>query len=623
MTDSHAESLWSRHRHWLAPLLIFVAALVVRLVYIQQFASSPTFAQPIMDERYHLDFAELIDSPKGLPDEPYFRAPLYPYFLALLLRATSDSLYTVRLIQSILGSLLPVLVYLLGLRLFDRRIAYWAGGIAALYPTFIYYDSALLITSLMVLLTSLLALVLLRCESEPRRVLSFVAAGLLLGLAGLARPNILLLGPALFIWLWVLLRPQLGAGPALRRYLLIAVTSLVVILPVTVRNYLVGDDLVFIAWQGGYNFYIGNNHEANGWSATAPGIAATWEGGYRESIAVAEESEGRPLKRSEVSDFWYGLAWKEIRNHPSTFISLLFRKLRLFVNGYEIPNNLDIYLSRDVSSIMKPLLFARLVYFPFGLLAPLAIIGLVMSLTEWRRYLLVYVILGSYLATLLMFFVCARYRQPLIPFMILFAVYGVVRIIDFRRRRQGKNLALALFMLALLIAESNHNTLGLNPRRTAAEDHNVIGNAYLRQNNLAGAEFEYKQAVAADSTFAPAYNNLGLISTRRNRIRDAVRYYNDAVRVDPDYVEGYVNLATTYLEANDPKSAATILERAALRHPRNDMVQLKLGAAYSQLDRTEDAVRAFQRCLQLNPNNSLARSALESLQKKRTDSPAP
>ncbi len=500
------------------------------------------------------------------------------------------------------------------MRLFDHRIAYWAGGVAAFYPTFIYYDQALLITSLMVMLTSLLALQLLHCEDRPYRTSRFFLAGLLLGLAGLARPNILLLGPALLIWTWLVLSPKVGTRAALGRYLIIAAASLIVVLPVTIRNYVVADDFVFIAWQGGFNFFIGNNQESNGWSATVPGIDPTWEGGYREAIAIAEESEGRKLKRSEVSDFWYGLAWQEIRSDPSAFIGLLFRKLRLFLNGYEIPNNQNIYLARKLGPVMKPLMFAHWIYFPFGLLAPLAVIGLVLSLSQWRKFLPIYLMLGSYLATLLLFFVCARFRQPMIPFMILFAVYAVFRMVEFKRRRQMKNLALALFMLALLLVESNHDALGLDQHRVAAEDQLVIGNAYLAQNNLAGAEMEYKRGLAADSTLAALHNNLGLIKIRHNRVGEAMTHFTRATRVDPGYLESYMNLASAYLETGQPEVATRILEQASVRHPRNDMVHLKLGAVYAEAGRTEEAIRHIRRSLDLNPGSEAARLALRQIQ---------
>ena len=614
MSDDAVETFWSRHQVWAVPLLMFVVALTVRMIYLNQVETSPTFDQPIMDERYHVHLAEQINADDELPKEPYYRAPLYPYFLSVLFRITDESLYGVRLLQIILGSFLPILVYLLGLRLFDRRTAYWAGGVCTIYPTFIYYDNALLITSIMILLTTLLVLQLLRCETRPNRMASFVLVGLLLGLAGLARPNILLLGPALLVWVWLVIRPQLGGRKALVRYLVIAAASLTVVLPVTIRNYVVADDFVFIAWQGGFNFFVGNNHESNGWSATVPGIDPTWEGGYREAIAIAEESERRILKRSEVSDFWYGLAWQEIRSDPSAFIGLLFRKLRLFLNGYEIPNNQNIYLARSLGSLMQPLMFSNWLYFPFGLVAPLAVIGLVLSLSQWRRFLVIYVMLGSYLLTLLLFFVCARFRQPMMPFIILFAVYAVFRMIEFKRRRQMKNLALALFMLALLLVESNHDALGLDQQRLAAEDQLVIGNAYLAQNNLAGAEMEYKRGLAADSTLAPLHNNLGLIKIRRNRVGEAMTHFSRATRVDPGYLESYMNLASAYFETGQLEPAIRILEQAAMRHPRNDMVHLKLGAVYAEAGRTEEAIKFIRRSLELNPGSEAARQALQEIQ---------
>ncbi|MFZ5979691.1 MAG: hypothetical protein ACOYVF_03585 [Candidatus Zixiibacteriota bacterium] len=111
---------------------------------------------------------------------------------------------------------------------------------------------------------------------------------------------------------------------ALLKYLIMGISCLVIILPVTIRNYIVADDTVFIAWQGGYNFYIGNNRDADGYSASVPGIFPTWNSAYREQVVIAEKSMGRGLKKSEVSDFWYRLTWKEIKEDFGHFVNLLF-----------------------------------------------------------------------------------------------------------------------------------------------------------------------------------------------------------------------------------------------------------------------------------------------------------
>ncbi|MFQ5498335.1 MAG: tetratricopeptide repeat protein [Candidatus Zixiibacteriota bacterium] len=597
---------------WFIPICILLASLAIRLVYFQQISSLPTFAEPIMDEAYHVRLADQINSDDGLPDEPYYRAPLYPHFFASLCRLTNQSLYLTRLIQVLMGAFLPLLLYFLGLRLAGPRIGFWTASLAVFYPTFLYYDVSLLITSLMVILTTLLVIQLFRCQDNPKPI-NFFFAGMLLGLAGLARPNILIVGPVLFIWVWLILKPNIGWNRAVRSYLLIAAAAFIVVLPITIRNYVVSGDPVFIAWQGGYNFYLGNNRQASGWSATVPGIDMSWEGGYKQSVAYAEQSLKRSLKRSEVSDFWYDLTWSEIKASPGNFVALLVRKTRLLFNGYEIPNNQNIYMARDFAQIVKPLLIAGPVYIPFGLIAPLALFGLIFSLKQWRRFLILYIVILSYSSTLILFFVCARFRQPVVGLLILLSIMGLAGLVDLYRRRSFKNLALAAIVLALLIVESNHDMLGLDPARLRAEDHLVLGNAALRQGNLDRGELEFRRAIAADSSFARGYHNLGYIATRRSKRALAVGYFRKAIQIDPGSIDSYVNLATTYGDLAQHDSAIVVLKQAARINPLNDFVFYKLGMTYLESGRKEDAVKVLQHTLRLNPSNAGAAELLKQL----------
>ncbi len=606
----------ARHHTRLTPLLLFTAAFLVRLLYLNQIESFPTFYFPIMDEQYHVSLAEMIRE-GSLPDEPFFRAPLYMYFMAFLLTLTGESLYWVRFIQTTLGALLPVLVYALGNKLFNRSVAFWGTVAAVFYPTFLYYDASLLITFVMVLLITLLLYQLYRCEENMRRISPYIVAGALLGLAGLARPNILLLGPVLFVWVWLRLKPELGWKKALVRYVLIGVTSLIVIAPVTIRNYVVANDFVFIAWQGGLNFFLGNHRNANGWSALAPEIDPTWQGGYLQSISIAEASAGHALKRSKVSDYWFDRAFEEIAADPAHFVDLLFKKVRLFLEGYEIPNNQNIYLAKRFAPMLRPLMFDAGIKFPYGLLAPLAVIGLAFSLARWRRYLLVYLLLSSYMLSFILFFVCARFRQPLIPVLILLAVFGVRELMQLWRRKQFKNLALFVFVLGLLLVASNHSLLNLSPQRVAAEDHLLVGNAFLEQGRIQRAELEFKNALHDDSTFAQAYHNLAYIYSRQGQWGQAIKNYATSLIYDPYLVDAYINLATIYINRNAPDTAIALLEEAAGIHPYNDAVQLKLGITYFEAGLLDKAQHAVQRSLELNPSNATARDVLQQIQQYR------
>lgn len=602
----------SQNQKWITPLFIVLSAFIIRLIYLLQIESISSFYYPIMDEQYHIYLANIIIN-SNLPAEPFYRAPLYPHLLAFLMKASSGSLFTVRFIQIILGSFLPLLIYQLGLTIFTQRIAFASMVVAVFYPTFLYYDTTLLITPIMVLLTTLFTIQLYKCQFSPNRILNFIVAGLLLGICGLARPNILIAGPVLIIWALLILKPSIGLNKSIIRYALIGFASLLIILPITLRNYQVSGDPVFIAWQGGYNFYLGNNNQATGWSATAPGIDQSWEGGYLQSISIAEQAKQKRLKKSEVSDFWYDLALNEIKQSPSNFIALQFRKLRLFINGYEIPNNQDIYISRWFAPIIKPIMFNKFIYFPFGLLAPLAIIGFIISLRKWRKHLILYVILFSYIISFQLFFVCARYRQPLIPLMILFAVYAIVKTCEFFKQHNYKALGFSVIIFLVIFIESNHDILKLSPQRIEAENHLMLGNAFMEQQTPNKAIKEFEKAIKADSSYALSYNNLGMLLAQRGSTYEAIDLFKKAIGVDPLTVETFFNLATAYLETGKIEKAINLLEEATRIHPYNDYVYLKLGMTYFEAGLVNKAIISVEKSLQLNPSSQTARQVYQQI----------
>ncbi len=600
----------TRKKELLILALLFLTALSIRVIYLNQIESSPLFENPVMDEKYHVELVKQIKTDNE-PKKPYFRAPLYPYFLTTLSRATNGSFFSIRLIQIILGSILPILIYLLGIRLFRKKIALIAAFLAAIYPTFLYYDAALLITFLITLFSVTLLWALYKYK--PSSFLSPLIVGLLLGIAGLARPNILLFGPFLFIWVVIILKEQIGMKKALLHYVIIGITALIVILPVTIRNYQVSGDPVFIAWQGGINFYIGNNHQSTGWSATLPGIDKSWEGGYTESIALAEKAKGRILQRSEVSDYWYDETFKDIAEHPAKFANLIIKKVRLLLNGYETPNNQNIYLSKEFSSLFNILIFKSVIYFPFGLLLPLALMGIYFSFSQWKKFLPIYLFLAAYSSSLILFFVCARFRQPMIPFLLLFAVYAVFKIKELYLEKNYKTLIIGSCIFIALLFESNHNILKLNQQRVKAEDYHLIGNAYLEQNNLRLAEQEYIKSVKTDPTFARGFNNLGLIQGRKGNHVQAQRNFKRAITLDPNVVESYVNYATTEIVQGNFDEAISILLDAQKRFPLDDNVVLKLGMTYFQSGNIQKAKQAVKKALLLNPQNKLTQSVWQQI----------
>ena len=99
------------------PLLgIFLLALLVRVIYILQQRANPQFASPLLDPAYHDQWAWQLATGTWKPEGPFFRAPLYPIFLAAIYRLVGHDYLAARMVQAIVGALSCVLTYAIGAR---------------------------------------------------------------------------------------------------------------------------------------------------------------------------------------------------------------------------------------------------------------------------------------------------------------------------------------------------------------------------------------------------------------------------------------------------------------------------------------------------------------------------
>ena len=75
----------------------------------------------------------------------FFMSPLYPYFLALLYSIFGYNLLLPRIFQIILGTTIPVLTYLIGMRFFDKKVASIAAFLSAFSGIMIFDEANLLL----------------------------------------------------------------------------------------------------------------------------------------------------------------------------------------------------------------------------------------------------------------------------------------------------------------------------------------------------------------------------------------------------------------------------------------------------------------------------------------------
>jgi tetratricopeptide (TPR) repeat protein len=496
---------------------IFAAALAVRLLYFFQIkANFPGWDSPTIDPLYHDLWARQIASGDIWGSGPFFRAPFYAYFLGLIYAIFGPSLAAAKIIQHVIGAATCSVIFLFADRVFGRKTAIAAGLVSTLNWVFIYHEDELLLDPLLALF-SVAILWQLMSGAEKPTAWRFFIAGLWLGLASITRPNYLAILPVILIWLLLLWK---------RDYRKIAKCSIAVvlgmillILPVTLRNIIVGKDAVLIASQGGVNFYIGNNAHADGATAALPEFGSTWQYSDAEFLAKAAHGKiGKEMKQSEVSSFFYGKGLDYIKRQPLQWLGSMIKKLDYFWNGFEISNNQNLYFYRRFASITKilpPL---------FYVISPLSLMGIALLFKYPRKYWIVAFFVIAYMLTVIAFFVNSRFRLPVLPILIISASVALWKVIGFIKERNALKSAIFAGTLATLIALTSIDFFGIS-HESYAMSHFSLGNVYLKKGMQDKALEEYSTAISMAPCVPKAHLNRGVIYFSRNDYLRAEREF--------------------------------------------------------------------------------------------------
>lgn len=536
---------------WLWPLTLaglFLVALALRWGYVAELADLASFRLLVVDAALYDRMARGILSEGWLPDEPFSQTPLYPYFLAAVYSLFGISYTAVRWVQGVLGAATVVLVAAAAGRSFGRPAGLVAGILGAFYGPLVFYTGLLWKPTLTLFL---LAWMLFLLAGEPGRRAGpgrLLAAGALLGAAGMVRENVLLLAPFLGLCVW--LEPGLESKRislrhlGWKRALQVAAGVVMALLPVVLLNVRASGEWVLTSAPGGILFYIGNSPDATGtyvpFSHASQGEEQLLEDARRTAARRLSERTGEPVEPGELtvaeaSRVLRAETLRTIAADPLGWLRLMAHKARLFWNAYEIPDAEGWGVHRQLSAVLA------LAPVSFGWVAPLAFLGFLPAFVRSPReaWLLAAAVAGVFTAVTL-FFVFSRYRLPVVPFLLPLAGLGVVwlgrrvrELVSDRRRWRclaAAGAALAVLFLAVhwpAFGEATRRehasalwfNLGSAAQRLAAEAYDEIGHdpeALARGLARSGQAAGYlRRAVEASPGFAVARVELGVALHRR------------------------------------------------------------------------------------------------------------
>ena len=591
---------------------IFAVALVLRFAHIWQIRSSPFFDTLLGDARGYDAWARQIAEGDWLGQGVFYQAPLYPYFLGVLYSVVGRDLLLVRICQAIIGAAGCALLACAGRRLLSERVGVIAGLGLAIYAPAMFFDGLLQKSVLDLFLLAVVLWLFSGIVDDPVRRSRWFFLGLALGTLALTRENALLL--TFPIVLWRLLPFDVSwRSHAVRSTIVAFILGLsVVLLPVAVRNRAVGGEWHLTTSQFGSNFYLGNNPEADGTAIALREGRGSVEYERQDATELAQEAEGRTLTPREVSNYWTSQALAFIRGNPWEWTKLETRKLVLLTNRTELIDT----ESQESYEEWSPVLYLAARVAHFGILLPMAVLGLIVGWPDRRRLWPFYTMAITYAASVVAFYVSARYRLPLVPFLMLFAAVELSRLPNFIRSA-GPIAVTATAVAVLALAVFANRPLWPSGLMRAVTENN-LGNALHTDKRFREAEAHYKRAIEIHPEYTPASVNLAQLYANETaslvaagRHDEAVTLFADALHRYPDSTGLRFRFGTLLLQLNRFPEAVDQFRAVIARSPHTPEAHGNLGAALAASGRPEEAIPEFEEALRLNPDLVSARRNLE------------
>ncbi|PKL49508.1 MAG: hypothetical protein CVV42_05855 [Candidatus Riflebacteria bacterium HGW-Riflebacteria-2] len=437
--------------------------------YLNWYGTTPLGLTPVLDGAENIALAEKIFT-GTLPAEPFYRAMLYPLFLAIFRFAGTEpdmmmaAAGTAGMVFHLLTTLL--IAHIAFILWKTETASLLAGALYGFYPLAVYFAAEPLDITAAIFCLSLGMYFYLRKFNEAS-LLSGLISGLAIGIGGLFRANVLALAGLFVVDLFI--------GDQRRR----AVMALSAVILMTVASGLVGwwhsGEFRLMPWQGSFVLYAANSASANGkyfnQTIFLPDRDLSHNPARMESEILYARATGASGSYSidDFNSFWRDKTLRHISENPGQWLGLQFRKFYYLLNNFEQYNNKTYAFHRDMSPALRynPLCWGVLL-----IVAVLALINASAFSSELKRVLLALLLLAS---GTIVFLVSARFRFLLVPLLVMIAP-GLLQLPLFDRRKLIKNLVVAV-IVALVTFSSFFGAVDMS---TVNSDRMLLAHACAR-----------------------------------------------------------------------------------------------------------------------------------------------
>ena len=433
-----------------------VAAFVLRLFVSSELGAINYGLNSVYSPSKLTDLATYMDLAQQVVKGEYTGVFYYqPFYYAVFLPAiyfVCNSIKAVIFVQCLTGALTVFLAGLCGAKLFGKKAGICAAVLCGIStPLLLYtpYHQNETLQAFNLTLLFFLTLSALGKWSGKR----WFGVGIFAGIAILTRGNIWLLLPVIFAALLLDgLRQKQRWYSIVKMVLLTLFALLLVQAPFIWHNSRELGRLSGPSTAADAVLALGNTPEAPA-GGRDPGLPAgpmEYPEAYHQWMASGKSSAQNMMN------------W--LKSEPLAFLELQFRKLLLFWDYREIPNNVSLYGEGEYSHILQTLLAGR-----SCVLIPLGLAGLFLFLRRtWKRRSLrlgiLYGFILFYWGTIAAFYILSRFRAPILPLLTIPAggfIGLVLRQVLNRASSRRKDFLLLSFTAlvgGLWISISSYNT---------------------------------------------------------------------------------------------------------------------------------------------------------------------
>ena len=433
------------------------------------YSATPLGLFPVLDGREILSLAGRIAA-GDLPAEPFYRAPLYPALLAILTEAgvaLSDLPFAARMLNGVLHLVNTFLVWrLAGHAWRSDGAAAIAAVLYGLNPVVLHFvvDPLDIPLAISLMLAALYA-------GGPGRLPDLHAGRLAVAsacceLAVLTRPQ---MATILLAWFTILACSSGSISIRMRTLLAGLLPALVVLGTMGAINHTLSGEFRVLPWQGAFNLWSANRPGAHGRYFEQSSRVGSYEEGTNPARLESERlyrqlNEGVPLERNRMSRFWRDRTIAYVFSEPGQWMRLLVSKAYYLVNNFEQYNNktYQFHKQRSVWLQWNPIGWAWVLAF-----------GAAGMVSGWRQAGVKRLMLfaAAYAAGLIITYVSARFRLPLVPLMAVMAGGIAISMRTTTTRIRTRLIVLGVFCASSIPMATNER------EKTYLQDHLLLARA--------------------------------------------------------------------------------------------------------------------------------------------------